>query len=132
MAEASSSNVDIVRDMYLVRQMFLAGESMHVENFVKFYSDECWYQFANFPVAHSPQEIVDASQAFLSKVAKVLHHITNLWEVEPGVLVCEMMVDYTRHDGKVFSLPCCDTIRIEDGKVKELRIYMDINPVFAD
>jgi len=43
-----------------------------------------------------------------------------------------MTVRYERHDGKSNTLPCCDTIRIQDGKVKSLKIFMDITPVFAD
>jgi len=124
--QATGKNADIVR------RMFEAGESMHVENFAKFYNDDALYQFSNFPVAHGPQGIIDGSQGFLAKCAGVKHHIKNLWEPEPNTLVCEMVVDYTRHDGKKFSLPCCDTIRIKGDKVQELRIYMDITPVFAD
>jgi hypothetical protein len=112
--------------------MFEAGESMNVHNFAKFYADNATYQFGNFPAAHGPQGIVDSSQGFLGKVRKVLHHIDNLWEIDDETVVCEMTVTYDRHDGKSFTLPCCDTIKIKDGKVEALKIYMDISPVFAD
>jgi ketosteroid isomerase-like protein len=52
--------------------------------------------------------------------------------VDDSTLVCEMTVTYYRHDGKEFTLPCSDTIRVKNGKVQELRIYMDIGPVLAD
>ena len=41
-----STNSQLVRDHLLVREMFLAGESMHVENFVKSYNDDALYQFS--------------------------------------------------------------------------------------
>ena len=113
----------------IVRQMFLAGESMNVDNFVKFYTDDCLYQFSNFPVAYGHQGIKDSSVDFLKKVAKVNHHIKNIWE-EGDTVICEMEVTYIRYDGKVFRLPCCDTIIFKGDKVQELRIYMDISPVF--
>jgi ketosteroid isomerase-like protein len=116
----------------LVRRMFEAGESMNVSNFAAFYAADATYQFGNFPVAHGPQGIIDTSQGFLSKVKKVVHHIENLWEIDDEMVVCEMTVTYDRHDGKTFTLPCCDTIRIQNGKVKALKIYMDVGPVFAD
>lgn len=116
----------------LVRRMFEAGESMNVNNFAAFYAEGAHYQFSNFPVVYGPQAIIDGSQGFLSKVKKVVHHIENLWEIDDEMVVCEMTVTYERHDGKVFTLPCCDTIRIKDGKVQALKIYMDIGPVFAD
>ena len=113
----------------IVRRMFEAGESMNVENFVKFYTEDAHYQFSNFPVAYGPQGIRESSVDFLNTVAKVYHHITNIWE-QGNTVICEMEVTYIRHDGKVFRLPCCDTIVFKGDKVQELRIYMDISPVF--
>ena len=116
----------------LVRRMCEAGESMNVENFARFYADDSLYQFSNFPVAHGPGGIIASSQGFLDKVKKVVHNIENIWEVDEDTVVVEMTVKYDRHDGKSFTLPCCDTIRIRNGKVRSLKIFMDITPVFAD
>ena len=115
----------------LVRAMFLAGESMNVNNFAAFYSEDARYQFSNFPVAIGPQGIIDASDVFIKTVKKVLHHIDNIWEIDDETVVVEMTVTYDRFDGKSFTLPCCDTIRIRDGKVQDLKIFMCIDPVFA-
>ena len=115
----------------IAKQMFLAGEAMNVENFVKFYTDDCFYQFGNLPPVFTPQGIAESSVGFLEKVEGVHHHLKNFWEAADGTLICEMDVTYIRHDGKIFTLPCCDTIRFQGDKVKELRIYMDITPVFA-
>lgn len=116
----------------LVRKMFEAGESMNVNNFVKFYADNAHYQFSNFPVAYGPEGIKANSEGFLQKVKKVVHNIENIWEIDDEIVVVEMTVRYDRHDGKSFTLPCCDTIRIRNGKVQSLKIFMDITPVFAD
>lgn len=118
-------------ELDLVRRMFLAGESMQVERFVEFFHDDALYMFENFPIARGPQGIIEASQGFLAKVAAVDHHIKGLWKVGDGVVVCEMEVTYRRRDGRLFTLPCCDTIRIRGNKVQELRIYMNITPVLS-
>ena len=121
------------RNQRLVREMFLAGESMHVENFVRFYNDDARYQFSNFPVVLGPKGIIGASQDFIKTVKYCVHHIQNLWEIDDSTLVCEMTVDYVhKKDLKKFTLPCCDTIRVKNGKVQDLRIFMDIMPVFFD
>ncbi len=114
----------------IVKRMFKAGESMNLDNFVKFYADDALYQFSIFPVVYGPQGIREASVEFLEKVEQVYHHYLNMWEVGDTV-IAEMEVTYIRHDGKVFTLPCCDTIRLKGDKVQELRIYMDISPVFS-
>lgn len=115
----------------IVRQLFKAGESMNIDNFVKFYTDNGLYQFSNFPIVYGPQGIREASTEFIKTVEKVIHHIKNMWEVGEDTVICEMEVTYIRFDGKVFTLPCCDTIRIKGDKIDELRIYMDISPVFS-
>jgi len=121
------------KNQQLVREMFLAGESMHVENFVKFYNEDARYQFGNFPVVTGPKGIIGASQGFIDTVKYCVHHIQNLWEIDDSTMVCQMVVDYIRKkDSKKFTLPCCDTIRVKNGKVQDLRIYMDIMPVFGD
>jgi hypothetical protein len=122
----------------IVKKMFLAGESMNVDNFVKFYTDDALYQFSNFPIVYGPEGIRKSSGSFedkgsfLGKVEGVHHHLKNIWEVEKDTLVVDMDVTYIWHDGKVFTLPCCDVIRLEGDKVKELRIYMDISSVLAE
>jgi hypothetical protein len=122
----------------IIKKMFLAGEAMNVDNFVKFYTDDAVYKFSNFPVVYGPDGIRSSSgsfadkHSFLGKVEGVCHHIKNIWEVEPNTLVVDMDVTYVRHDGQVFTLPCCDVVRLEGDKVKELLIYMNISPVFAD
>ncbi|MCW5977358.1 MAG: nuclear transport factor 2 family protein [Bryobacteraceae bacterium] len=116
----------------IIRRMFLAGESMQVENFVKYFNDDAVYQFSNFPISYGPQGIINSSGTFLEKVAACVHNVENIWEIDSETAVVEMTVTYTRKDGRVHTLPCADTVRIKNGKVQELRIFMDISPVFAD
>ena len=116
----------------LVRQMFLGGETMNAHNMAKFFAEGAHYQFSNFPVVYGPQGITKGSDEFLKKVKKLVHNIENLWEIDEETVVVEMTVQYDRHDGKSFTLPVCDTIKIRDGKVQSLKIYMDIGPVFAE
>ena len=121
-----------------VKKMFLAGEAMNVNNFIKLYTENAVYQFGNFPIEHGPEGIRQSSGSFedkgsfLGKVEGVHHHLKNIWEVSKDTLVVDMDVTYIRHDGKVVTLPCCDIIRLEGDKVKELKIFMDISPVLAE
>ncbi len=121
----------------ILKRMFLAGEAMNVENFVKFYTDDALYRFSNFPIVHGPDGIRISSGSyeekgtFLGVVEGVNHHIVDIWEVEEDTLVVKMEVSYTRHDGGVFTLPCCDIVKFRGDKVSELRIYMDITPVMG-
>jgi hypothetical protein len=62
------------------------------------------------------------------------HEILSVWmvdEPEPAT-ICELKVTYQRHDGSQITLPCLNVFRLRDGLIADYRIYMDINPVFAN
>ena len=115
----------------VIKQTFLAGESMNVNNFVKFFTSDCRYKFSNFPEARGPQEIVDSSGEFLKRVESVKHNIIDYVENGDSIVI-EMTVDYTMKNGKKYTLPCCDSIVVDGDKIKEMKIYMDSSILFAD
>jgi hypothetical protein len=78
----------------ILKRLFVAGESMNLDNFVEFFTDDAVYQFSNFPVVYGPQGIRAASLAFLQKVEGLHHHIENVWEMEDGSAVCELQTTY--------------------------------------
>lgn len=114
----------------ILKQVFLAGESMNIDNFVKFFSNDAVYRFGNPPVVFGHEGIKQSSIDFLKKVEGLHHHIKNIWEIQNDEIVVELEVTYIRYDGKVFTLPCCDIIRFQDNKIKEMLIFMDISPVY--
>jgi hypothetical protein len=60
----------------------------------------------------------------------VLRYFVQTWD-EGDVEIVEALIDYTRHDGKVVTLPCTSILRKRGDLVQDLRIYMDVSPVFA-
>jgi len=121
----SGSKIDILK------QLFLAGEAMNINNFVNFFTEDALYQFGNFPVVYGHQAIKDASVGFLEKCEGLHHHMKNMWQLSEELVIVEMDVTYIRHDGKVFTLPCADTVRFKGEKISELRIFMDVTPMFT-
>ena len=115
----------------VIKQTFLAGESMNVNNFVKFFTSDCRYKFGNFPETYGPQGIIDSSDEFLKRVNGVKHNIIDYAENGDSVYV-EMTVEYTMKNGTKHTLPCCDSIVVDGDKVKEMKIYMDSSILFAD
>ena len=121
----SGSKIDILK------QLFLAGEAMNINNFVNFFTEDALYQFGNFPVVYGHQGIKDSSVGFLEKCEGLHHHMKNMWQLSEELVIVEMDVTYVRHDGKVFTLPCADTVRFQGDKISELRIFMDVTPMFT-
>jgi hypothetical protein len=46
--------------------------------------------------------------------------------------ICELNVDYTRKDGPHVTVPCTSFLDRQGDLVDELRIYIDLEPVFAE
>lgn len=119
------------RKAEILKSVFLAGESMNLDNFVQCFTDDAVYQFSNFPIAYGPEGIRESSADFLKQVEGVHHHFKDTWEMQDGSVICEMENTYIRHDGKVITLPCSDVIRLKGDKVQEMLIFMDISPVYT-
>ena len=113
----------------IVKQLFSRGESFDGEGFASFFTDNPVYQFGNFEVCFDRDAILKSSDNFDSQISAVYHEIKMMWESGEVVFV-EMDVTYWRNDGSVVTLPCFDIFRFEGNKIAELRIFMDVNPVF--
>jgi alkylhydroperoxidase/carboxymuconolactone decarboxylase family protein YurZ/catechol 2,3-dioxygenase-like lactoylglutathione lyase family enzyme/ketosteroid isomerase-like protein len=119
----SEKNID------LVKRLFSRGEAFDSEGFTTFFTNKPLYQFGNFEICFDKQAIKQSADNFFSQINAVYHDIKKMWEVGDVVFV-EMDVTYWRKDNSVITLPCCDIFRVEGDKFSELRIFMDVNPVF--
>ena len=113
----------------LVKQLFSRGEAFVSEGFIAFFTDDPVYQFGNFEPCLDKAAIKKSADNFFSNISGVYHDIKIMWEVGDVVFV-EMDVTYWRKDGSIITLPCFDIFRLEGNKFAELRIFMDVNPVF--
>ena len=114
----------------IVKQMLAASDEMNVEQSLKFCTDDVAYKFGNLPVVVGKQGIRESSRSFLQNFKSLKHDVQNIWEIGEAVVV-EMEINYIRHDDKRFNLPCCNIFLMKGDLVREMRIYMDVSPVFA-
>ena len=108
---------------------FLNG-SKSVDEFAAYFTENAFYRFGNAPPIIGRQNIRDSSVKFRQRVKSVAHDIQSMWEMG-DVVICQMDVIYTRHDGQVFTVPCTDIIRMEGNLFQDVRIYIDTSIVFA-
>ena len=87
-------------------------------------------RLGNAEMIQGKTAFVDAVNAFLVSVAGVRHEIVNVYRDGDAAIV-EFDVHYTRHDGDVVTLPCCNVFRVRDGLIAEYRSYIDATPVYA-
>jgi limonene-1,2-epoxide hydrolase len=113
----------------LVQRLFARGEAFDSEGFITFFTDTPVYQFANFNVCLDKASIKKSSEEVFTKISAVYHEIKMIWEVNNVVFV-EMDVIYWRKDNSMVTLPCTDIFRFEGEKISEMRIFIDVNPLF--
>ncbi|BAY24944.1 hypothetical protein NIES2100_47430 [Calothrix sp. NIES-2100] len=115
----------------IVRKILAASDEMNIEKSLELCTDDVAYKFGNFPVVFGKQGIKQSSASFLQNFQSIKHNIISMLEIGETIVV-ELEVSYVRRqDQKMFTLPCCNIFLMQGDLVKEMRIYMDISPVFA-
>jgi Domain of unknown function (DUF1857)/SnoaL-like domain len=115
----------------LIKRYYDAVDSMDLEAFKAMHSKNARVIFANFPAAEGPDQIAGAIGHFWSTIDGLKHTFVNRWD-NPEESILEVVVDYTRKDGKSVRLPCVSILKPEGDKVGELRVFIDVAPIYAE
>ena len=125
MTDAPLNNVD------LVRTLIHAVDNADNDTIAACTAKDVHFRFGNAQPTTTQSELLAAAGSFRGGIAALRHTILNMWEVDGGTVIATMDVYYRRLDGGELNLPCCNIFRVEDGRVVDYLIYMDVNPVIA-
>lgn len=96
-----------------------------------------WIQFGNAPGITGRAAIETAIAQFFSSFAALRHVSKGTW-LDGDTLVLEAEVTYTRHDGRLVTVPASTIFRLAGGsaehdapQARECRIYVDLTPLYA-
>ena len=112
------------------QRFFAAFDAHDVTTLVGFIAEGIELRLGNAEMVHGKTAFVDAVNAFHGSVAAVRHEILDVYR-DGDVAIVETDVRYTRSDGNVVTLPCCNVFRLQDGLIAEYRSYVDASPVYA-
>lgn len=115
----------------LIQRYFNAADAMNLEAFKDMHSPRARVFFANYPAAEGPDAIAGAIGQFWSTIGGMKHAFVNRWDL-PGESILEARVQYTRKDGTDVTLPCMTVLKPEGDRVGELRVFIDVAPLYAD
>ena len=111
--------------------VFRSFDANDVSALSKSIADDVELRLGNTPTIIGKAGFIGAVQAFHDSVSAVHHEILHVY-VDRDIAAVEFDVHYTRHDGNVVVLPCCNVFRLRDGVISEYRSYMDATPVYAE
>lgn len=114
----------------LIKRYYETVDAMDLEAFKAMHSKNSRVIFANFPPAEGQDQIAGAIGHFWSTIGGLKHTFVNRWD-NPEELILEVAVEYTRKDGSKVTLPCVSIIKPDGDKVGELRVFIDVAPIYA-
>jgi ketosteroid isomerase-like protein len=113
-----------------VKAAYDAVEHNDIAAYLNYFTADAIYKVGNFDAVHGHEGIRALAEPLVEMFTSVTHDVKQIWEIDDTVVV-EMDVIYLRKDGKETRLPCVDIIDFVDGKVKELKAYLDPSPAFS-
>ena len=114
----------------LVR-VFASFDRGDVPTMAGFMTDDVALRLGNADATHGKAAFGDAVNGFLSSIAGVRHEILRIY-TDGDAATVEFDVHYTRHDGRVVTLPCCNVFRLRERLIAEYRSYIDATPVYSE
>jgi ketosteroid isomerase-like protein len=117
----------------MIRTMYAASDSGDIDGLLSLLADDVVLAFGNADVVHGKAAVEAQARQVTSKLKGVRHEIHDIWHAaeDADVIIARMTVHYSRLDGTIVSLPCCNIYRMSGDLIADYRIYMDVNPVFA-
>jgi ketosteroid isomerase-like protein len=113
-----------------VKNYYAVVDSMDIEKFGPLHTEDVQLRFGNAETVVGRDAVVRGISDFWGAIKGMHHNFVQSWE-EGNVEIVEALIDYTRHDGKVVTVPCTSILRKRGDLLQDLRIYIDISPVFA-
>jgi ketosteroid isomerase-like protein len=108
-------------------------DAMNLRSYVDRHTDDAEVVFGNNPPVTGKAAIAEAIGGFWALIGGLRHERRHLWLVDGGTTaVLEVVTHYTTEGGAVVSVPCVSLLdRAPDGRVRSLRVHIDLAPLFA-
>ncbi len=93
-----------------VKHYYAVVDSMDVEKFAPLHTEDVRLRFGNAETVVGRDAVVRGIADFWGSIKGLRHNFVQTWD-EGDVEIVEALIDYTRHDGKVVTLPCTSILR---------------------
>jgi hypothetical protein len=113
-----------------IEKMYTGVDNADEHAFGAELSENCVLKFGNQPEMKGRSTIVEGIGQFFSSLKGLSHHFTHMWEVDDEIIL-DSNVTYTRLDDQKVTVPAVTIIKQKDLKADEMRIYVDLAPLYA-
>ena len=113
-----------------LREYYDDVDNMRLDEFVNRHTDDVVVKFANSPAAIGKEEVAHAIGGFWQMIGGLRHDFVNVYN-DGDSTILEADIDYERKDGSHVTVPSTSVLHRRGPLVDQLRIYLDLAPVFA-
>lgn len=113
-----------------VRDFYDNVDNRDLEAFLGSLSDDVVVKFANNPPAVGKEQVGQAIGGFFESIAGMTHTFVDVHAAQDATVV-EADIEYVRIDGAHVRVPSATILHRRGELVDQLRIYIDLAPVFA-
>jgi ketosteroid isomerase-like protein len=113
--------------------LFAAIDSGDVEGASALMHNDVVLRLGNQPAINGTDAFRDLFAEVMTSIAGIRHELLDVWTAaeDSAIRIVRMTVHYTRLDGEVVSVPCCNVLRLSAGAIAEYQVFIDMTPVFA-
>lgn len=115
--------------MQWLRSYYEALDSLRFEAVARFLHEDCRSQYPTGTVLAGRQKVIEQGRKGLTALKGVRHELRHAWE-EGDQLIFELEVTYWRMDGQKIVRPGLGIFVIDEGKIREQRLFVDARGVW--
>lgn len=121
--KAGQSTIDWLRSYYG------ALDELRFEEVGKFLHEDCVSRYPTGHVVEGRELVLKLTERALTALARIQHELRSAWE-EGEEVIYELEVTYRRRDGQTIVRPGVGIFVLEDGLIREQRLFVDARGVW--
>ena len=121
--KATQSTIDWLEAYYT------ALDNHRFDEVADFLAEDCHNHYPTGVEVVGRENILERGRTNLRLLERIRHSVRNVWE-EDAELIFELSVTYWRKDGQVIERPGVGIFVLEDGRIREQRLFVDNNGVW--
>ena len=110
----------------LISQLYSAVDAMDAKGVASFVAENVTFKLGNFDALNGRTDVEIANASFFETIKAMRHTISGIWE-SGSTALCDGLVHYTRKDLSEHEVPFATRLEVQDGKITDYRIYVDIS-----
>lgn len=111
-------------------RLFRAIDDKDLDIFAQFLADFVSFRFGNAQAVHGKHQVCEVVGQFFASLASLRHEVVGNWN-HGDTCISHGHVTYIRHDGSQLSVPFANVFTMQDDKIIEYLIFVDISDLYA-